>query len=380
MSKKILTYLFIIFYILIITLSSIFTIKPGIDKLNYSKSIKELSYKDITNLSLEINNKYDDLELEINNKYELIIKDKEEEYKLLEEELSNTFEEKKKDIQKQLNSIKLKQNNEFFSNGFSEKYYELQSEYSLKYEEYSNINIEENKQKYDNELKKNKDIDNINNNKNNEIKELNNNKDNELESIKNTNTFKKNIRNKGIIYIVIGIILILLPSIYIVITYNKLIHLYNGVKEKWSQVDIYLKKRVDLIPNIVNSIKGSASFEKDTLINITKARNIAFKAKDKKEEIAANEVLCESIKSLLILHEDYPELKTNINFMNLQNDLREIEENIAKSRTLYNKAVLNYKNKLDTFPSNIVGVLFRFKDELFFEIKEEEKVNNEVEF
>ncbi len=401
-NKKVLTSIFIIFYVIVIILSGIFVIKPGINKLSYSSNMKEYSLEEVTRLTDEINNKYIVLEKdvnekyegsisEINSKYDLEVNELEIEYDLKEEEISNNYSSLKKKLKEEMNSILAKQNNEFFANGLSKRYYELQTEYSLKNDEYSDYTVKESKEKFENENKKNKEVreidkkrnellSSIDGNKKSELNRLKSNKEEEISNITNVKEKKNRIKLEAIIYITLGIILILLPSIYIVITYNKLTHLYNSVKEKWSQVDIYLKQRVDLIPNIVESIKGSTSFEKDTLTSITNARNNAYKASNKEDEIIANEELSNNIKKLLVLHEDYPELKSNENFMNLQNNLREIEDDIASSRSEYNKSVLNYKNKLDIFPSNIVGVLFKFKNELFFEIKEDEKENKSIKF
>lgn len=401
-NKKVLTSIFTIFYIIVIILSCIFVIKPSINKLSYSNNMKEYSFEEITILTDEINNKYINLEndvnekykeniSEINSKYDLEVKELEKEYNLKEEEISNNYSSLKKELTDEMNNIRVKQNNEFFANGLSSKYYELQTEYSLKNDEYSDYVVKENKEKFDNNNKKDNEIkeidkkrnellDSIDSNKKSELDRLKEKKKEEISDITNIKEKKNKIKIEAFIYIFIGIILILLPSIYIAITYNKLTHLYNSVKEKWSQVDIYLKQRVDLIPNIVESIKGCVSFEKDTLIKITTARNSAYKASNKEDEIIANEELSNNIKKLLVLHEDYPELKSNENFMNLQNNLRKIEDDIALSRSEYNKSVLHYKNKLDAFPSNIVGVLFKFKDELFFEIKEEEKESKSIEF
>ena len=157
-------------------------------------------------------------------------------------------------------------------------------------------------------------------------------------------------------------------------------HLSNLVKEKWSQVDIFLKQRTDLIPNIVESVKGFTGHEKSTLTNITKARNQVIKATTKEEEIEANKNLSNAINKLLFLQEDYPELKANTNFMNLQENLKEIENNISYARQIYNKAVLKYKNKLEMFPSNIIADIFNFKPELFFTIDSDDRENPNINF
>ncbi len=121
----------------------------------------------------------------------------------------------------------------------------------------------------------------------------------------------------------------------------------NKVKESWSSVDILLKQRADLIPNVVSAIKGYSKHEKNTLTSITKARSEVINAESKKDSIDANERLGNEVSKIMMLKEEYPELKADKNFMRLQDDLSEIEDSIAKSRSIYNKNVLNYKNNLD---------------------------------
>jgi len=202
----------------------------------------------------------------------------------------------------------------------------------------------------------------------------------EINEINNRNLNKKDIKLMGTKKIILGITIIFIPIIYIVIVFNKLTILLNNVKEKWSSVDIYLKERADLIPNIVSAVKGYSTHEKDTLKEVTKARNQVVKATTKEEEIIANEKLENEVGKIFMLKEDYPELKANQNFMNLQQNLSEIEDNISLSRVEYNDAVLKYKNKLETFPSNIVANLFNFKPELFFKINKDEKNNVNISF
>ena len=224
------------------------------------------------------------------------------------------------------------------------------------------------------------EIETIKSNQSSELDRLRKNKDNEIYNINNQNINKSYIKTKGILSILIGSIIILIPIIYIILIFNKLTHLSNLVKEKWSQVDIFLKQRTDLIPNIVESVKGFTGHEKSTLTNITKARNQVIKATTKEEEIEANKNLSNAINKLLFLQEDYPELKANTNFMNLQENLKEIENNISYARQIYNKAVLKYKNKLEMFPSNIIADIFNFKPELFFTIDSDDRENPNINF
>lgn len=178
--------------------------------------------------------------------------------------------------------------------------------------------------------------------------------------------------------IVIGIIVVILA--FLASTYNTLVKLRNMVKDQWAQIDVHLKRRADLIPNIVETVKGYASHEKDTLEAVINARNKAVAATTTEEEIKANGELTGALNRLFALAESYPDLKANTNFIDLQNTLKDTEDKIAYSRQFYNDAVLKYKNKIEMFPTNIVASIFNFKPELFFEASEAEKEVPKVQF
>ncbi|HIU40882.1 MAG TPA: LemA family protein [Candidatus Aphodocola excrementigallinarum] len=179
--------------------------------------------------------------------------------------------------------------------------------------------------------------------------------------------------------IVIAVIVVLL-IIYFIATYNSLVDLRNKVKDSWSQIDVVLKNRNDLIPNLVETVKGYAKHEKTTLDAVITARNKAVNAKTNEEEMKAAGEVTEALGRLFALAENYPDLKANQNFMDLQNKLNEVEEKIRFARQFYNDTVLTYQNKLEMFPSNIVAKMFGFKPETFFEATEEERKNVEVKF
>ena len=179
--------------------------------------------------------------------------------------------------------------------------------------------------------------------------------------------------------IVIAVIVVLL-IIYFIATYNSLVDLRNKVKDSWSQIDVVLKNRNDLIPNLVETVKGYAKHEKTTLDAVITARNKAVNAKTNEEEMKAEGEVTEALGRLFALAENYPDLKANQNFMDLQNKLNEVEEKIRFARQFYNDTVLTYQNKLEMFPSNIVAKMFGFKPEAFFEATEEERKNVEVKF
>lgn len=176
------------------------------------------------------------------------------------------------------------------------------------------------------------------------------------------------------------VIIVVLIIIFIVSTYNSLISLRNRVKDQWSQIDVQLKRRFDLIPNVVNTVKGYAKHESETLENVIQARNTFMTATTKEEEMQANDVLTNAMTKLFALSESYPDLKANQNFIQLQDDLKDTENKIAAARQFYNDTVLQYNNKVEMVPSNIVAGLFHFKTETFFEVNEEERKNVTVEF
>ena len=184
----------------------------------------------------------------------------------------------------------------------------------------------------------------------------------------------------GMIILIVVIVLVLLLAGFIISNYNSLVTLRNRVKDQASQIDIQLKRRFDLIPNLMETVKGYMKHEKDTLEDIVKARN-SFQSADSLEgEMQANSELTKAMTKLFALAESYPELKASENFMSLQNDLSDTEDKIATARQFYSDTVLLYNNKIQMFPSNIVAGMFGFKEEKFFEATEAEKENVKVQF
>ncbi|MDL2211900.1 LemA family protein [Erysipelotrichaceae bacterium OttesenSCG-928-M19] len=180
--------------------------------------------------------------------------------------------------------------------------------------------------------------------------------------------------------IVIAIIVVIL-ILYIVGTYNGFVAMRNSVEEAFSTMDVYLKKRYDLIPNIVETVKGYAKHEQGTLEGVMQARNSAMDSKTTDEEIAAQGELQKTLGRLFAVAENYPDLKANVNFLDLQNQLSEIETEIAQSRKYYNAVVKTYNIKLESFPSNIIGNLFKFTRKPLYEVNDEaERENVKVAF
>lgn len=182
------------------------------------------------------------------------------------------------------------------------------------------------------------------------------------------------------ITLIIIIAIVVLILLYFVSTYNSLVGLRNKVKDQWSQIDVVLKNRNDLIPNIVETVKGYAKHEKETLNEVIEARSKMVSANTPEEEMKASGEVTKALGKLFALAESYPELKANENFLDLQNKLNEVEEKIRYARQFYNDSVLTYKNKIEMFPSNIVANMFGFKPEAFFEATEEERKNVQVKF
>ncbi len=182
----------------------------------------------------------------------------------------------------------------------------------------------------------------------------------------------------AIVGIVIAAVVVLLVVILIgavIGIYNSLVRLKNTVDEAWSTIDVQLKKRYDLIPNLVETVKGYATHESETLEKVIAARKLAMSAGSTEERMQAENMLTGTLKSLfaLNLQERYPDLKANAHFTDLMNQLQRIEEEIASARRYYNGTVKEFNTKIELFPSNIIANLFGFKQRQFFEIAEEEQ-------
>ena len=179
------------------------------------------------------------------------------------------------------------------------------------------------------------------------------------------------------VYILIGIVILLV--LICLIIYNSLVKSRNLVKEAFSTMDVYLKKRWDLVPNLVEVVKGYTSYENNTLTKITELRANVYNDLSMDKKININEQLTNAISSIIAVSENYPELKASENFLNLSKSLTKIEDDIANSRKYYNGTVRIYNNKIQMFPSNIVASLFNFKEASMFEAGIEEKNNVKVD-
>jgi LemA protein len=174
-----------------------------------------------------------------------------------------------------------------------------------------------------------------------------------------------------VFWVVLGIAaLVLLVAVLLVTLYNRLVRLRNRAENAWAQVDVQLRRRYDLIPNLVETVKGYASHERTTFEEVTKARTAAQQAQTVQEQARAENILTEAIGRLFAVAEQYPELRATENFQQLQGQLEETEGKIAVSRQVYNDAVLTYDTALETVPTNIVGNMFSFKAREYFEVEE----------
>lgn len=181
------------------------------------------------------------------------------------------------------------------------------------------------------------------------------------------------------IIIVVILILALLIGLWLMATYNSLVHLRNIKDEGWSGIDVQLKRRFDLIPNLIEAVKGYASHEQETLNNITKARNSIMEAgNNPKARIEAENQLTGTLRSLFAVAENYPVLKANENYLQLQEQLASVEDEIQMARRYYNGTVRNLNTTIQSFPSNIVAGQFGFIKAPFFEADAEDKSNPEV--
>ncbi len=179
-------------------------------------------------------------------------------------------------------------------------------------------------------------------------------------------------------YVIGGIVLAVL--LWGVGGYNRLITLRNLKDEAFATMDVYMKKRYDLIPNLVETVKGYASHEKETFERVVAARSAAMGAQNLEERAQGENMLTGTLKSLFALAENYPELKANTNFMDLQQQLQKVEEDIAQSRKYYNAVVKDYNTRTELFPSSILASMFGFTKGQYFEIETGERENVRVSF
>lgn len=179
---------------------------------------------------------------------------------------------------------------------------------------------------------------------------------------------------------IIAIIILVVIAAWVISTYNGLVQVRNKVKNAFAQIDAQLQRRFDLIPNLVETVKGYAGHEKEVLENVTASRSGYMNATSNEQKMEMNNQLTSTLKTLFAVSENYPELKANTNFMSLQEELSEIEEKIVYARQFYNDAVTIYNNKIQMFPGNIIAGIFGFKEEALFNVAEAARTAPKVQF
>lgn len=178
-----------------------------------------------------------------------------------------------------------------------------------------------------------------------------------------------------IILLVLGLFVV-----YVIVLFNSLVQFRNRVSEAWSDIDVQLKRRYDLIPNLINTVKGYAAHESGVFEKVTQARAAAMQATTPESKAEAENMLSGTLKSLFAVTEAYPDLKANQNFLELQRELSDTENKIQAARRFYNGNVLELNNKIDMFPSNIIAGMFSFTKREFFEVADGEKEPVKVAF
>jgi LemA protein len=183
-----------------------------------------------------------------------------------------------------------------------------------------------------------------------------------------------------LIAIIIIVAIVVVVLLIFVVQYNGLVRLRNRIDNAWSQIDVQLQRRHDLIPNLVETVKGYAAHEKDTLERVVQARNQAVSAQGPAAQGQAENVLTGALRQLFAVAEAYPDLKANQNFLNLQEELTSTEDRVAYARQFYNDTVLKYNNKIQTIPSNVIAGMFSFQEREYFEGEEEARSVPRVQF
>jgi LemA protein len=183
-----------------------------------------------------------------------------------------------------------------------------------------------------------------------------------------------------VLALIIILVIVVLVGLYAVFSYNGLISLRNRIENAWAQIDVQLKRRYDLIPNLVETVKGYASHERETLDAVIEARNAGMNASGPHDQAEAENQITGALKSLFALSEAYPDLKANQNFAQLQEELTGTEGRIAYARQFYNDTVYRYNTKIQSFPSNVLANAFRFSEREYFEADDESRGPTQVQF
>ena len=179
---------------------------------------------------------------------------------------------------------------------------------------------------------------------------------------------------------IILLVVVFLVIVFVIATYNGLVQLRVRADNAWSDIDVQLKRRHDLIPNLVETVKGYAAHEKGTFENIAKYRSAAMSATSAEQKMEAEGQLTQALRGLLMVAENYPQLQANQEFMSLQNSLKEVEDSLQNARRYYNAVVRDLNTRIQTFPNNMLAGMFGFTPRPFFEIDAADRANVQVKF
>jgi LemA protein len=183
-----------------------------------------------------------------------------------------------------------------------------------------------------------------------------------------------------VIVVIILVVVLVLLALYAIVSYNGLVSLRNRIENAWAQIDVQLKRRYDLIPNLVETVKGYAAHERETLDAVITARNAGMNAQGPHDQAEAENQISGALKSLFALSEAYPDLKANQNFAQLQEELTGTEGRIAYARQFYNDTVYRYNTKVQSFPANVLANMFRFSEREYFQADDESRGPTQVSF
>ena len=186
--------------------------------------------------------------------------------------------------------------------------------------------------------------------------------------------------NSGVIVVIVVVALVLLVPLFLWSTYNRLVTVRQRVKESWSEIDVQLKRRASLVPNLVETVKGYAAHEREVFENVTRARAAIMSAGTPQQAAQADSMLTGTLKSLFAVAEAYPQLKANENFLKLQGELEDVEAKIAYARQFYNTNVRDLNTAVQTFPAVLIARNFGFKEEVYFQAEEAARADVTVKF
>lgn len=346
----------LIFTIIFLVVPTIYITYPGINNVKESNLIQKISEEEKSKLKQDIN-----------NDYQTDIDALEEKYKNLRADIVLKYDNKETEIKKRYDDLINYLDTKYKKQMGEEGWYEEQTKKSSEKSDYT---MEEYDKIRTNDEEERLEIKALEERKIREKDVLTETKENEIDKLKYLNNSKELIKAKGIKQILIGIIIVLIYFIIIFGMYNKLVKNKNKVSEKWSKIEVLLKRRNDLIPNLVEVTKGYANHERETLIEVVNKRNNSNNLSDIAKK---SEETTRSVKKLLAISESYPDLKANELFNNLQIELTGTEDKIAFARQFYNDCVQRYNTSIMIFPNNIFAKILKYDKKEYFKVSNSDK-------